>query len=271
MRKVEKQALQDYQMTALTTYKLFAADIAATQERIAQRPNIAREVEYYKEEIGNIKSLDDFMENRRVYTLVMQAYGLEDLAYARGFIKKLLEEGTDSDDAMANKLTDPRYLALAEDFDFKRYESATTSFDRTQSGVIEKFFAQSIENEAGNQNSGARLAIYFQRKMEDITDTYSILGDPALLKFVQTAFSLPNEMGFATIEKQAEMIDKRLDLDDLKDPKFVEKLVTQFLVTWDISNPDTVSIPPLISAPGGQFGLSQNLLNSILNLKTFNR
>ena len=42
-RKIEKQALQDYQMTALTTYKLFAADKAATQERIAQRPNIARE------------------------------------------------------------------------------------------------------------------------------------------------------------------------------------------------------------------------------------
>ena len=258
-------------MTALTTFNLFAGDPVAARERIATKQNISREVEYYKENIGNIKSIDDFMEDRRIYTLVMQAYGLEDMAYARGFMKKLLQEGSDDTEALANKLTDPRYSELVEDFNFVRYDSATTSFDKIQSGVIDKFYSLQLEADAGSQNGGARLAMYFKRKSEDFVNTYSIIGDQALLKFVQTAFGLPPEMSFISIEKQAEMIDKRLNLEDLSDPEFMDNLVNQFLVTWDVTNPETINIPPLISAPGVQFGISQDILTSIQSIKGYNR
>ncbi|MCP4073339.1 MAG: DUF1217 domain-containing protein [Hyphomicrobiales bacterium] len=258
-------------MTALTTFNLFASDPVAARERISKKPNIAREVEYYNENISSIKSIDDFMENQQIYSTVMRSYGLEDMAYAKGFMRKLLEGGIDDDDAMANKLTDPRYKQLVEDFNFVRYGSATTAFDRTQSGVIDNLYSQRLEADAGQQNSGARLAIYFKRKIEDIADAYSIIGDQALLKFVQTAFSLPELMSLASIEKQAEMIDELLDTDDLSDPEFLDNLVIRFLDTWDITNPESVSIPPLISPPGGQIGISQDILSSIQNIKFYNR
>jgi len=257
-------------MSALTTYSLFASDPAAARERISQKPNIAREVEYYKENIANVKTIDDLIDDRQIFATVMRAYGLEDMTYAKGFMKKVLEGGTDDPEAMANQLTDTRYKKLVEDFNFVRYGEATTAFDRAQSGVIDNLYSQRIEADAGLQNGGARLAIYFQRKTEDLENTYSLLGDAALLKFVQTTFSLPESMSSLSIEKQAAMIEEKLDISDLKDPEFLDNLVNQFLSLWDISNPETINVPPLIAPPSGQLGISESMLSSILSVKFFN-
>jgi len=256
-------------MDALTTYRLFSADPQVARSNVSNRPEVAREVEYYSENIGSIKSIDDLMSNQRIYTFVMQSYGLEDMAYAKAFIRTILEEGSDDTRALANRLSDPRYGELVEDFNFSRYGTTTTSFDRVTSGTIDKFYQQQIEREAGSQNNGARLALYFQRKSDEIEDAYSILADPALLKFVQTSFGLPIQMSFQSLEKQAEMIDQRLNIEDLADPEFMDGLVNRFLASWDIENPDVVSVPPLILSPGGVQGISQDLLMSLQNLKSF--
>ncbi len=256
-------------MDALTTYRLFSADAQVARSNVSSRPEVAREVEYYSENIGSIKSIDDLMSNQRIYSFVMQSYGLEDMAYAKAFIRTILEEGSDDTSALANRLSDSRYGELVEDFNFNRYETATTSFERVTSGTIDKFYQQQIEREAGSQNNGARLAIYFQRKSDEIEDAYSILADPALLKFVQTSFGLPIQMSFQSLEKQAEMINQRLNIEDLADPEFMDGLVNRFLASWDIENPDIVSVPPLILSPGGVQGISQDLLISLQNLKSF--
>lgn len=254
-------------MDALTTYTLFAADASRSLERIQSRADVARDVEYYKENITSVKSPEDLINDHRLYTFVMRAYGLEDLSYAKALMRKVLEEGIDDSDALANKLTDPRYTELATDFNFARFGETTTIFEKVKTGVVDKYYDQSLEIEAGDQNDGARLAMYFERKAESLESPYDILADPALLKFVQTAFALPTQMSFADIEKQADMITERLDLEKLSDPEELDKLVTRFLSLWDINNPDTVEVPPLIAQPLGVQGLSMDLLSSIQNLK----
>ncbi len=255
-------------MDALTTFRLFAAEPAAIQERLSRKPEISREVEYYQENIGSIKSIDDLIADQQVFSFVMKAYGLEEMTYAKGFIRKLLEGGVDELDSMANRLSDKRYLNLATDFNFERYGTSTTAFERTQSGTVEKYYQQQIEAEAGSNNSGARLAIYFQRKSSEISDAYSILSDRALLKFVQHSFNLPVTMSYLSLEKQSEMIDRVISYDKLNEPESVDRLVNRFLVSWDVANPDIVSVPPLISAPGEIRGISQSLLASIQNLNS---
>ncbi len=255
-------------MDALTTFRLFAADPLVARSNISRKPEISREVQYYSENIGSIKSIDDLMANQRIYSFVMRAYGLEDMTYAKAFIRTILEEGIDDTSSLANRLSDSRYSDMAEDFNFNRYESTTTTFERVNTGTIDRFYQQQVELEAGSQNNGARLAIYFQRKSEEIEDAFSILADSALLKFVQTSFGLPVQMSFQSLDKQAEMINQRLDIEDLSDPEFMDGLLNRFLVSWDVANPDTVNIPPLILAPRGVQGISQDLLMSLQNLKS---
>lgn len=256
-------------MDALTTYKIVAANKDRSIERLSAAPQVAREVEYFKENIGSVKSAKELVADTRLLKFALQAYGLEEMSYASALIRKLLEGGVESEDALANQLTDPRYKEFVEDFNFSAFGPATTSFDKAQTGVVDKFFQQSLEVEAGAQNTGARLAIYFERKTESIENPFSILGDPALLKFVQTAYSLPAQMSFLDIDRQAELINERLDIEDLQKPEFVKTLTTRFLALWDIENPNSVSVPPLIAQPTGtQATLSLDVLSSIQNIRS---
>ena len=47
----------------------------------------------YQANIKTIKTIDDFVKNDRIFKFAMKAYGLEDMAYAKGLIKKLLRRG----------------------------------------------------------------------------------------------------------------------------------------------------------------------------------
>lgn len=254
-------------MDAILTYKLFAADTERALDRIQSKPQVAREVEYYKENITSIKSIDALIDDDRIFATVMQAYGLEEMTYAKGFVRKLLEGGVDDDDSMANRLTDPRYQELAEDFNFVRNGEATTAFSKVTVGVIDKFYQQNLEVEAGDQNAGVRLAMYFQRKAEDISSPLNILADSALLQFVQTTFSLPTAMSYQSLDKQSDMISERLDMEELQDPERMEELVNQFLLSWDIQNPTSVTVPPIISTPNSVLNISIDTLSAIQNLR----
>lgn len=256
-------------MDALTTYRLYAANTERTLQRISQDPIVSRDVSYYLENIGNVKSVDELVEDRRLLSFALTAYGLEEMSFAGALIKKLLNEGVDEQSALANQLADPRYKAFAEDFNFPRYGTATTSFTRTQQGVVDGFYQQRMETEAGDNNVGARLALYFERKVDEISKPLDVLADTALLQVFQTALGLPAQMSFSSLERQEAMLSDRIDFEDLSDPEFVKKFVTRFIALWDLQNPNVGSVPPLISsATGSQQAISFNLLTSVQNIKS---
>ena len=89
------------------------------------------------------------MADGRLYNYAMKAFGLQDMAYAKAFIRKALTEGVDDDDSFANKLTDPRYSDFVETFNFARHGAATTVFDRTRQGTVDRYLRQTLEEDAG--------------------------------------------------------------------------------------------------------------------------
>ncbi|MEO1142008.1 MAG: DUF1217 domain-containing protein [Pseudomonadota bacterium] len=254
-------------MDAVTTYRLFAANADRALERISTSPQVSRDVEYYRENIGSVKTAEELVSDPRLLNFALRAYGLEDLSYARALIQKVLEEGTDDKEALANKLTDPRYKELVEVFNFNKFSEATTSFDRAQQGVIDRYYQQTLELEAGQQNTGARLAIYFERKAAEIETPLELLADKALIQVVRTALAIPEQTGLLDLDRQSELISSRLDIEDLKDPEFVRDFTNRFLALWDLNNPANVSVPPLIS-PSGPQSLSLSLISTI---QTFRR
>ena len=258
-------------MDAVTTYRLYAANAERTRKLVEENPIVSREVEYYQENISDVKSIDDLMEDTRLLKVALTAFGLEEMTYAKAFIKKALEGGIDDNDSFANRLTDTRYQDFVETFNFARHDTATTAFGKVTEGVIEKYYQANIETRAGDENTGARLAMYFERKAADITDAYSILADTALLEIVQTTFRLPTEMSFSDIERQAEIIEDRIDLEKLTDPEYVGELVGRFLAMWDLDNPNagssSSSVIPLINTNSNQ-QTTMNLLTAISSLNT---
>lgn len=231
------------------------------------------ESQYYDQNILTISSVDQLLKNQRLKAYIVKAYGLES-DISNDTLRKILTSDRLDQDSFVNTSNNDAYKALAAAFNF----NADGSVGRSEVGVAQNrgdlittqnlFYRQKVEEDAGGQNEGVRLALYFERKASSITSGYSILADKALLKVAQTALGLPESMSLLDIDRQADMIAKRLDFDDLKDPVKLKAFLTQFAASWDVENSTAAdSNPALTLLQPIEAGISYDLLNSLQSLK----
>ena len=257
-------------LSSSISYRLVSQNLDRSLETTAKKPEVARETAYYQENIGKVKTIDDFLNNSRLYTYAMKAAGLEDMTYAKAFMRKVLTEGIDDPNSFANKLTDQRYYDFAATFNFARNGEDTTSSTAVQQDVVDNYVRQTLEVDTGQQNEGARLALYFERKAPTINSAYDILADKALLQVFQTAFSIPSATSLMDIDKQADMISNKMDLADLQDPEKLQKFLTRFTSLYDVQNSSNTSVASAVTLLRGgstSFGISGDVLSAIQSLK----
>ncbi len=254
-------------LTASVSYQFIARDIDASLKLASEKPVVARESAYYLSKIGDINSIDEFLEDDRVYSYAMRAMGLEEMTYAKAFMRKVLTEGTDDNTSFANQLADKRYAEFAENFNFKRYGETATTFTKARQGTVDKFVRQVLEEDAGADNEGVRLALYFKRKAPSVNSTIELLGEPALLKVVETMLGLSLSSG--SIDKNIARIEKRLDIADLHDPEKLDKLLIRFTSMWELNEPTATSVTNigLLFSQPIEAGINQDLLSSLQSLK----
>ncbi|MDZ4790681.1 MAG: DUF1217 domain-containing protein [Hyphomicrobiales bacterium] len=256
-------------VSTLVSYANIARDLPRSLENIEAEPKVARDTEYYKANIGKADSVEKFLGDRRLFTYAMKAFGLESMTYAKAFMRKLLTEGVASDTSFANTLSDRRYREFAEAFNFEAYGVAATVFDSAGQGTVDRYVRQTLEERAGQQNEGVRLALYFQRKAPQGLTPFGILGDTALTKVVQTTLGLPASISAIDIDKQAELISKKLDLESLKQPVALDKFIVRFAALWELQNgasTGAANAALLINQPL-ELGINPNLLTSLQNLR----
>jgi hypothetical protein len=256
-------------LNTFTSYQLIARDMAKSIDRVEEQPVVKRETEYYLANITKVKSIEDFLKDNRLFNYAMKAHGLEDMAYAKAFIKKALKEGIAASDSFANKLTDKRYRDFVATFNFEQYGEATTALSETKQGTVEKYMRQTLEEEAGAQNEGVRLALYFERKASKITSFYNVLADPALSRVVRTALGLPDSFASANIDRQVKLFEDRLNIEDFKDPKRLGGFLKRFTSLWEIANPTSTQQTSIgiLSGQPVEFGISTNVLLAIQQMK----
>jgi hypothetical protein len=256
-------------VSLITSYNRLSSNLAGSIKRVAEQPLIKREAEYYQANIGKIKTVDDFMGNTRIYNFALKAFGLEDMQYAKAFIRKVLNEGIDDPKAFSLQLSDQRFREFATAFNFKRYQSATTSFDRVQKGAVDMYLRNSLEAQSGEESEALRLSLYFERKASTVTSAYSILADKALYQVTRTALGLPNAMSGADIEKQAAVLNSKIDVDKLDDPAYVKKMITRFLAQYESQNSSAQSSPATSILTGAGAGVDMSLILSLQTLRKF--
>lgn len=253
--------------TTYTSYQMIAGNLTKSLERVSEQPDVARETEYYLANIGNVKTIDDFFADARLYNYAIKAHGLEDMGYAKAFMRKVLTEGIDTDDAFAKQLTDSRYTDLVESLNFARNGTAATSFEKAQKGVADKYARQTLEQNAGEENSGVRLALYFERMAPSITNAYGLLADEALAQVTRTLLQMPDEFAASDIDKQAAAIENAIDIKDFQDPAKLSKMLERFTALWEINNSSDPYDPLALFGSNSGYGISSDLLLSINTLK----
>jgi Protein of unknown function (DUF1217) len=249
-------------VTTFESFSRITAGLNKEIERIAAQPDQKREEHYYLDMIGKIKSSSAFVQNDRVLRYALRAFGLGDLAYAKAFVRRLIDEGIDKRDSMANKLADPNFREFVRVFNFVSFGSATTSFTRAQQGTVDRYRQASLEIEAGRTNEALRLALYFDRRGPSLTSPYELLADRALFEVTRVVLGLPAGGRGVDIDRQAEEIKRRIGMANLQDTQARRKLLGRFSALWDIEKGST-SVPVLVSGSGTGGGIAPVLLGQL--------
>ena len=252
-------------LSAVDTLQLYKTNLAKAKSTIAADPQVKRDTEYFKSTISTVKSSKDFVGNYRLFSFAMHAYGLDEMTYAKSFMQKVMDGGIINPKSMANQLSDPRFRAFAKAFDFGDKGPSATSDASIGTDTAAAYVQQALEANAGQLNPGAQLALYFQRKAPTITSGMSILADKDLLQFAKTALNLSNAIG-SSVDKDAKLIETKLDIKSLQDPAKVSALVQRFAAKWDAQNSTgttSAALTLLTSTTQANSGINAGLLGSV--------
>ena len=190
---------------------------------------------YYEANIGAVTSIQDFVDNYRLLSYALNAYGLGDQINAKALVTQVLQGGVDNPQSLANTLPDARWRAFAAAFNFSGGGGSSASSTSAIATTASDYVEQQLESDQGAQNVGVQLALYFQRVAPTVTSEYGILADPNLLEVAQTIFGLSPATSAENLDTQAQTLSKLMPLSDLQDPTKLQQLTERFTAMYDLT------------------------------------
>jgi len=205
---------------------------------------------YFQENIGQVLSADELVEDRQLLEVALGAFGLGEDINNKAFIKKILTDGTSDPDGLPNKLADSRYAEFADAFSFDTGVPKTIQAGFADA-MLDRFSVRSFEVAVGDQQNDLRLALNAKRELNDIasgTDSgdakwFRIMGNTALRTVFETALNLPSSFSQLDLDKQLEVFkDKARDrfgseeISQFTDPDAVEGLIQSFLLQSEVQS-----------------------------------
>ena len=202
----------------------------------------SRAISAFRERISSVQSVEQLIEDRELYVFVMKAFDLEDQIFGKAMIRKVLESDINERTALVNRLTDPRFREMHEVMGFGAVgtENSNTSSLIWQEQMVDRYLETKFINNVAEQNANVGVVLEFRRKVGDIEKPLDILKDREIAEFIRRALGLPDEIAQLSLDRQKEIITSRLDLNTLKDPSQIEKLVRKYVALSDALNPEGV-------------------------------
>lgn len=238
-------------MTGLAGWSFLQRTYDAQFEAFNSSPVLDRDSDYFIENIGEIQSAEDLVADRRLLSVALGAFGLQDDIDNRYFIQKILQDGTTSDDALANKLADETYQKLSDAFGFGPGATALTGNPDKMLEITEMNRVQEFEVAVGNQDESMRIALYAERELGELAREessedakwFAVMGLAPLRSMFETALNLPSEFGQIDIDQQLEVFRERTqaatgqsDVSQFSDPEALERITNLFLARSQLAN-----------------------------------
>lgn len=231
-------------LSSLESYNFYTRDKIATYDRIASDSIISREAAYYEANIKTVDTVEDFMDNDRLYNYAMKAYGLEEMTYAKGLIKQVLESNLSDEESFANLLDDVRYKELAAAFDFGlTSQTETVQSDEQRDDLIE-IYTSSIQNVNKDIQEEHR---YYEAVITDMTDVDDIFKYPRVRDYIFESYGIdPSTYDYETTRAvltsdptdptsyvYTEFIDKSVEWNSLLSDAYEERTALIAQLTAD--------------------------------------
>lgn len=222
----------------------------AQSEAFNASAQIVRDTDYFVENIANATTAAELVQDRRLLSVALGAFGLEDDINNRALIQKVLEDGVGDPSSLANRLADDRYARLSEAFGYGSLFGTNTGDAGFGERIAEAFRTRSFEVAVGAQDQSLRLALNATRELAEMAEDgatndtlwFRVLGTPPLREVFERAFNLPTSFGQIDIERQLDEFKSRaervLDVEtftDFADAGIRDDLVQRYLLREQVN------------------------------------
>lgn len=226
-------------------WRFLARTLPAQLEAHAESPNRQRDVDHFRDRIGQVRTAEDLVSDRRLLGVALGAFGLDADIDNRFFVRKVLADGYSSADALSNRLADKRYRAFSEAFGFGEGLLPRTALSGFADEILSAYAARQFEIDVGAQDPNMRLALGARRELEalaardtsDRTKWFVIMGTPPLREVFQKALGLPDAFAAIDLDRQLDMLraaSQRVlgtsEVSEFGSAEIQEKLIRNFLV-----------------------------------------
>jgi Protein of unknown function (DUF1217) len=223
----------------------------ATQSRAFQAsPELKRDEDHFRARIGSVKTAEQLVSDRRLLRVALGAYGLDGDINNKFFIRKVLEDGTLTEGALANRLADKQYRALSAGFGFGDFKVPRTQLSDFADKTLAAYRTRRFEAAVGDQNNDMRLALNAERELpvlasrtsSEPTKWFTAMGNEPLRQVLATALNVPASVGALDLDRQLEIFQTRAEavfgddgLSQFADPAKMDALVRRFLLQSEVS------------------------------------
>lgn len=223
-------------------WKMLSGTSERQMEVMSRSPELQRDETYFRQNIGGISSAAELVSDRRLLKVALGAFGLDADLGNKAFVRRILEDGTIAEGALANKLSDKRYAEFSRAFGFDLGTPRTRMSDFADK-ILGSYKDRQFELAVGRVDDDMRLALNAKRELGQIagsseSDTakwFRILGSPPLREVLETAFGLPDKFSSIDLDRQLEIVrdkaDRLLGGDEAArfgEEDVIEKVVTLF-------------------------------------------
>ncbi len=233
------------------------------REVFESSPSLQRNINYFRENIANATTAEALVSDRRLLTVALGAFGLDEEIGKRAFVQKVLEGGTQQSSAFANRLGEPRYRAFAEAFGYGNVDAGSNVLlDSFREDIIARYKVRAFDRAVGEVDSDARLALNFRREAAALvadnatteTKWFRILGQRPLREVISTALNIPSEAAQLDIDKQQKIFSDKAagllgdsDPSVLSSPEVIDDVLRRFFLIRQAQSGPT-SLTPGASA-----------------------
>ncbi|WP_172297651.1 DUF1217 domain-containing protein [Pseudoruegeria sp. HB172150] len=219
------------------------------QEAFDNSSRISRDVEYFKEKIGKVLSAEDLISDRRLLRVALGAFGLDEDIGNKYYLRKVLDDGTLNDDALANRLSDKRYYSFSKAFGFGDFDTPRTVLSDFPSEITDAFKRKQFEIAVGERDPNMRLALGLDSALLEIAEKdttengrwFTVMGQGPVRAVFETALGLPTAVGALDLDQQLTIFRDRAlsrfgngEVAQFTDSAKREELVRLFLVQAEL-------------------------------------
>ncbi|NWG54527.1 MAG: DUF1217 domain-containing protein [Hydrogenophilaceae bacterium] len=211
------------------------ADKAKQLEQAAKDPAVQRELARYRRVVEDAESVDDVLDDPVARRVLLTANGLGDQADYVGLVKKAVMSDPADQKSLAYRMseTNPAWLAFATKYNLQLYGVGKLKLSAAIAEVSENYIAEKRLDALDQQIPGLGSAVLFKTLAPQIDTTMKVLGNGLAREVVTVALNIPKEIAYQSLEAQERAIERRLDVADLQNPEFVDRLVYRYLVEYN--------------------------------------